>query len=226
MASRKSGGDARVVGITEPVREFPSGASTPVAYHPIAWETGKPLRTLPRRSRGPSPLPALGGAGRVSRRHGLHGRPATPHPPRRNGPPTPTPRPRNGSPRRCRPRRLRSRRPPARHPRRRGKCAGRGRGRPKVCGHPPSPRSLPENEVVWETLRRTATALATDVGLGALLGFIASRLVANCVTWVETGEPFVYLAPVATVLLLGGAAALLAAGRGIRAEPWTALRSL
>ena len=34
------GGDVRVVGITEPVREFPSGASTPVAYHPIAWKPG------------------------------------------------------------------------------------------------------------------------------------------------------------------------------------------
>ena len=83
-----------------------------------------------------------------------------------------------------------------------------------------------ENEVVRETLRRTATALTTGVGLGAFLGFIASRLVANRVIWGETGDPLIYLAPVATVLPLGGAAALLAARRGVRAEPWTALRSL
>ena len=83
-----------------------------------------------------------------------------------------------------------------------------------------------ENEVVRETLRRTVTTLATGVGLGAFLGFIATRLVANRVTWVETGDPVVYLAPIATALLLGGATALFAARRGIRAEPWTVLRSL
>lgn len=83
----------------------------------------------------------------------------------------------------------------------------------------------PENEVVQETLRRTSTALATGVALGTFFGFVACRLVANRVTLVETGEPFVYVAPVAAVLLLGGAAALFAARRGVRAAPWTALRS-
>lgn len=218
-------GDARVVGITEPVREFPSGASTPVAYHPIAWEPGgrsglqraelvARLRSPPSEEQVESLAAAVSAADpllRIRRAETV------------------------------RQRRLRALGP--------GVLAGAALGAFGLAGlllaalgvvgnvldeaaagrrATAIRRALgaPENEVVRETLRRTAAALATGVALGALLGFLASRLVANRITWVETGDPFIYLAPVATVTLLGGAAALLAARRGVQAEPWTALRSL
>ena len=217
--------DARVVGITEPVREFPSGASTPVAYHPIAWE---PRGRSELRRAGlvaclrysPSDEQVESLAATVS--------PADPL--------------------------LRVRRAETVRQRRlralgmgvlagAARCAfgiaglllaalgvvgsvldeaAAGRKATAIC------RALgaSENEVVRETLRRTATTLAIGVGVGAFFGFVASRLIANRVTWVETGDPLMYVAPVATVLLLGAAAALFAARRGVRAAPWTVLRSL
>lgn len=218
-------GDARVVGITEPVRVFPSGASTPVAYHPIAWEPRgrselRRAELVARLRSPPSDEQVESLAATVSAADPL----------------------------------LRIRRAETVRQRRlralgMGVLAGAALGAFGVAGlllaalgvvgnvldeAAANRRSAAirralgasESEVVRETLRRTATALAAGVGLGASLGFLASRLVANRVTWVETGDPFVYLAPVATVLLLGGAAALFAARRGVRAEPWTALRSL
>ena len=217
--------DARVVGITEPVREFPSGSSTPVAYHPIAWEPRgrfelRRAELVTRLRSPPSEEQIESLATAVSAVHPL----------------------------------LRIRRAETVRQRRlralgMGVLVGAALGAFGVAGlllaalgvvgnvldeaaagrkSAAIRRALgaSQNEVVRETLRRTATALATGAGLGAILGFIASRLVASRVTWVEAGDPFVYLAPMATVLLLGGAAALFAARRGVRAEPWTALRSL
>lgn len=218
-------GDARVAGITEPVREFPSGASIPAAYHPIAWEPGGRgslrgtelvvrLRSPPSDEQIESLVAAVSAADpllRIRRAETV------------------------------RQRRLRALGP--------GVLAGAALGAFGLAGlllaalgvignvldeaaagrRPTAIRralGAPENEVVRETLRRTAAALATGVALGALLGFLASRLVANRIAWVETGDPFIYLAPVATVIVLGGAAALLAARSGVRAEPWQVLRSL
>ena len=218
-------GDARVVGITEPVRVFPSGASTPVAYHPIAWEPRgrtelRRAELVARLRSPPSDEQVESLAATVSAAAPL----------------------------------LRIRRAETVRQRRlralgMGVLAGAALGAFGVAGlllaalgvvgnvldeaaagrkSAAIRRALgaSENEVVRETLRRTATALATGVGLGAFLGFVASRLVANRVTWVETGDPLVYVAPVAVVLLIGGAAALFAARRGVLSEPWTALRSL
>ena len=218
-------GDARVVGITDPVREFPSGASTPVAYHPIAWEPRgrsqlRHAELVTRLRSPPSDEQIESLAATVSMAHPL----------------------------------LRIRRAETVRQRRlralgMGVLAGAALGAFGVAGlllaalgvvgnvldeaaagrKPAAIRralGASENEVVRETLHRTATALATGVGLGTFLGLIASRLVANRVTWVETGDSFVYMAPVAAVLMLGGAAALFAVRRGVRIQPWIALRSL
>lgn len=80
--------------------------------------------------------------------------------------------------------------------------------------------------MVWETTRRTAYTLLAGAGLGGFSGFVASRLVANRIPWVETGDPLIYLVPVAAVLLLGGAASLRSARRAVRPEPWAVLTSL
>ena len=217
-------GAARVVGIAEPVREFPSGASVPAAYHHIGWEAERTdLRTaelVVRLHEEPTPdrvaaLAAVANAAdpllRVRRAETVRAR------------------------------RLRFLGP--------GVFAGAALGAFAVAGlllavfgavgsvldEAASRRKATairralgasEDDVVWETTRRTAYTLLAGAGFGGFAGFVASRLVANRISWVETGDPFIYLVPVAAVLLLGGAASLWSARRAVRSEPWATLTSL
>lgn len=218
-------GEARVVGITEPVREFPSGVSTPVVYVPISWERRGRTRMrraelIARLHEDPSDERVVALAAAAASADPL----------------------------------LRVRRAETVRDRRlRGLgtsvLAGAALGAFTVAGlllavfgavgnvldEGVSRRGATavrralgasEEDVVWEALRRTVLALVAGVGSGGILGFVASRLVANRVPWVETGDPFIYLVPVAVVILLGGAASLWSAHRAVRSEPWAALTSL
>ncbi len=80
--------------------------------------------------------------------------------------------------------------------------------------------------LVWETLRRTARTAAIGLGAGGALGFVVVRLLANRVPWVESGDPFLVLGPVALLALLVLAAGAAVGFRAARNDPWEALRSL
>lgn len=217
-------GAARVVGIAEPVREFPSGASVPVAYQHIGWEaerTGlRRAELVVRLHRQPTPerVAALAAVAEAA---------------------DPVLRVRRAET--VRARRLRFLGP--------GVLAGAALGAFAVAGlllavfgavgsvldEAASQRratairralGVSEGEVVRETTRRTACTLLAGVGLGGFSGFVASRLVANRIPWVDTGDPLIYLVPVAAVLLLGAAATLWSARRAVRPEPWATLTSL
>lgn len=217
-------GAARVVGIAEPVREFPSGASIPAAYQHIARDPSGPGLTraelVVRLREEPTPerVAALAAVAEAA---------------------DPLLRVRWAET--VRARRLRFLGP--------GVFAGAALGAFAVAGlllavfgavgsvldEAASRRKATairralgasEDDVVWETTRRTAYTLLAGAGLGGFAGFVASRLVANRIPWVETGDPLIYLVPVAAVLLLGGAASLWSARRAIRSEPWAALTSL
>lgn len=217
-------GAARVVGIAEPVREFPSGASTPAAYRHIAREPSGPglrrAELVARLHEKPTPerVAALAAVAEAA---------------------DPVLRVRRAET--VRTRRLRFLGP--------GVLAGAALGAFAVAGlllavfgavgsvldEAASRRKATairralgasEDEVVWETTRRTARTLLAGVGLGGFSGFVASLLVANRIPWVETGDPLIYLVPVAAVLLLGGAATLWSARRAVRSEPWATLTSL
>lgn len=217
-------GAARVVGIAEPVREFPSGASIPAAYQHIAREPSGPGLTraelVVRLHEEPTPerVAALAAAAEAA---------------------DPLLRVRRAET--VRARRLRFLGP--------GVFAGVALGAFAVAGlllavfgavgsvldEAASRRKATairralgasEDDVVWETTRRTAYTLFAGAGLGGFVGFVASRLMANRIPWVETSDPLIYLVPVAAVLLLGGAASLWSARRAVRSEPWAALTSL
>ncbi len=217
-------GAARVVGIAEPVREFPSGASTPAAYRHIAREPSGPglcrAELVARLHEKPTPerVAALAAVAEAA---------------------DPVLRVRRAET--VRARRLRFLGP--------GVLAGAALGAFAVAGlllavfgavgsvldEAASRRKATairralgasEGDVVRETTRRTAYTLFAGAGLGGFSGFVASRLVANRIPWVETGDPLIHLVPVVAVLLLGGAATLWSARRAVRSEPWAALTSL
>ena len=83
-----------------------------------------------------------------------------------------------------------------------------------------------DDEVVWEAGRRTLLALTGGGVLGGVLGFVASRIVSNRIPWVETGEAVLVLAPAGFLVLVTAAVCLWVARRAVRAEPWETLRSL
>lgn len=217
-------GAARVVGIAEPVREFPSGASIPVAYQHIAREPSGPglrrAELVARLHETPTPERVAALAAVVE---------------------TADPVLRVRWAETVRERRLRFLGT--------GVLAGAALGAFAVAGlllavfgavgsvldQAAAQRKATairralgasEDDVVWETTRRTAYTLLAGAGLGGFSGFVASRLVANRIPWVETGDPLIYLVPVAAVLLLGGAASLWSARHAVRSDPWAQLASL
>lgn len=217
-------GVARVVGIAEPVREFSSGASIPAAYQHIAREPSGPglaraeLVVRLREEPTPERVAALAAVAEAA-----------------------DPLLRVQWAETVRARRLRFLGP--------GVFAGAALGAFAIAGlllavfgavgsvldEAASRRKATairralgasEDDVVWETTRRTAYTLLAGAGLGGFAGFVTSRLAANRIPWVETGDPLIYLVPVAAVLLLGGATSLWSARRAVRSEPWAALTSL
>jgi predicted permease len=79
-------------------------------------------------------------------------------------------------------------------------------------------------QVLRAALGRTVLLLGIGSGMGLLLGFAASRLMAGIVYQATASDPVVIVAAVATMALLGAIAAALPARRALRVDPMALLR--
>ena len=81
------------------------------------------------------------------------------------------------------------------------------------------------NHILWLFARQTGASVAAGVGVGLILAWNLSSLLAGWTTRVSPREPRVYAAITALVILTATAAILVAARRAIRIDPATTLRA-
>ena len=84
----------------------------------------------------------------------------------------------------------------------------------------------PPDAVVRAAAGRSGWASGVGVGLGVAGGWVLLRVVGSRIAWVETGEWTLYAGPAALMGLALLAACAVTGLRALRANPWTALRSL